>query len=101
MRNTVEEAIKEVESIIDALATITRVSRHAGFRFIYFGLDENFRENVRFLIRDRIMDCEFSEYSVTEAVLDELVDKFIQGTRPQHLSNEVRNTLQEKAVASK
>ena len=97
MANSLEESIQDVEKIIEALETLTRVSRHAGFRFVYFGADNDFRANVRMLIEDRIMNCHFSEYKVTEPVLDDLVDKFIQKTRPQHLSDDVRRMLQEKA----
>jgi len=91
--NTNNADIDLVNKIIDSLVILTRVSRHAGFRFVYFGKEESYRDNVRFLIRERILGYEREYHIIDDDEIESIVDRFIKRSRPAKLFNDGREDL--------
>ncbi|MCL1064300.1 hypothetical protein MK852_19465 [Shewanella benthica] len=87
------ESLERVNKIIDSLACISRVSRKSGFRFIYFGGDDDYRENVKRLIRDRILWLDDENIEVSDNEIETLVDRFITQVVRQNITDKNRHVL--------
>lgn len=91
-----EEDYKLVSSIIDSLSLISRVSRHAWFRFAYFGNNDELRKNVRYLIQERILCCEEHGKLIDAGRLEELVSRFIKEVHLPNVNNQQVNAARDE-----
>ena len=95
--NTVyrEQSLDDVIAIVDSLALATRVSRHSGFRFVYFGDNKLYEQQVRHLIEERLTN-EFSlKKPLSSSDVDMLVNRFMETAHPAFLSTESKKKIQE------
>lgn len=71
------EDYKKVSDIIDVLSLVSKVSRHAWFRFVYLGNKNDLRDNVRYMIQERILCCQGHNKLIDANKLEELVSRFL------------------------
>ena len=85
-------AFERVKAIIDSLALASRVSRHSGFRLVYFARHDDYEKQVRHLIQESLIDPD-SSHKFSSSDIDALVKHFITTASPANFDDDTRDRL--------